>query len=177
MLNLVEELAGLGQTDVFPHMEGLPHLRDLDPEACYAWWEIVVTTSQSENAIRDIFIFVEDQAELKVVPLADRDGGAKRLGDILVDRGEVSPSDLRDALGSQKRLGEVLVEKRIVTKPQIESALVEQEHLKVDFDTCSAREPLRSPGTPRPHLCAGVEPVQMGFQGGSRGAGQDFAST
>ncbi len=70
VLNLVEELAGLGQADVFPHMEGLPHLRDLDPEACYAWWEIVVTTSQGENAIRDIFIFVEDQAELKVVPVA-----------------------------------------------------------------------------------------------------------
>ena len=38
---------------------------NLDPEACYAWWEILVTRPVDENAIRDIFIFVEDQAELR----------------------------------------------------------------------------------------------------------------
>jgi two-component system chemotaxis sensor kinase CheA len=131
VLNLIEELSGLGQADVFPHMEGVPRLREMDPEACYAWWEILLTAPVDENAIRDIFIFVEDQSELRVAAVAGGDEGeVRRLGDILVDRGAVSAGALRDALGSQKRLGEVLVENRIVSKPQVESALVEQEHLK-----------------------------------------------
>jgi two-component system chemotaxis sensor kinase CheA len=131
VLNLVEELAGLGQADVFPHMEGLPPLDSIDPETCYAWWEILLTAKIDENAIRDVFIFIAEKAGLRIELAADSvEGEDKRLGDILVDRGEVSASDLRDALGSQRKLGEVLVEKHVVSQPQVEAALVEQEHFK-----------------------------------------------
>jgi two-component system chemotaxis sensor kinase CheA len=131
VLNLIEELAGLGQADVFPHVEDIPPLGSMEPEACYAWWEVLLTTTVDENAIRDIFIFVEDQSELGIVPVPEPDEGeTKRLGAILVDRGLLSAGALRAALGSQKKIGEVLVENQSVTKPQVESALVEQEHLK-----------------------------------------------
>ncbi len=131
VLNLVEELAALGRADVFPHMEDVPPLGALDPESCYAWWEVLLSGPIDENSIRDIFIFVEDQADLRVEQVKEEaDGSSKRLGDILVDRGAVSPGALREALGSQKKLGEVLIEKNLVSTPQVESALVEQEHLK-----------------------------------------------
>jgi two-component system, chemotaxis family, sensor kinase CheA len=131
VLNLIEELSALGDADVFPHLEGIPPLESLDPELCYAWWEILLTATVDENAIRDIFIFVEGQCELRVEALPESvDDAASRLGDILVDRGAVSPGMLRDALGSQKKLGEVLVESHILSKPQVDSALVEQAHLK-----------------------------------------------
>lgn len=131
VLNLVEELAALGQADVFPHMEDLPAIAELDPESCFAWWEVMLTAAIDENAIRDIFIFVEDQCELRIERVAEgTEGAPKRLGDILVDRGDVTPGVLREALGSQKKLGEVLVDKKLVSKPQVESALVEQEHFK-----------------------------------------------
>jgi two-component system chemotaxis sensor kinase CheA len=131
VLNLVEELAGLGQADLFPHIEAIPPLESLDPETCYCSWDAVLTTDKGPNAIRDVFIFVEDLADLHLEPVVDRAAeGSKRLGEILVERGAVSAEALRDALGSQKKLGEVLVEKNIVSKPQVESALVEQEHLK-----------------------------------------------
>jgi two-component system, chemotaxis family, sensor kinase CheA len=128
VLNLVEELAALGQAGVFPHMEDIPPLSALDPESCYVWWEILLTTDLDENAIRDIFIFVADQAELRIDPVIE--GEAMRLGEILLDRGAVSEKNLREALGSQKKLGQVLVEKNLLSKPQVESALVEQEHFK-----------------------------------------------
>jgi len=134
VLNLVEELAGLGQATVFPHTESIPNLDSIDPEKCYCYWDIILTTTKDENAIRDVFIFVENHAEIRVeriveAPL-DEEGRSKRLGEILVDRGIVSAATLKDALSSQKKLGEVLVEKHVASKPQIESALVEQEHLK-----------------------------------------------
>jgi len=131
VLNLVEELAALGQADVIPHMEQLPSLAELDPESCYIWWEILLTAAVDENAIRDIFIFVEDLSELKIeVASGKSEDEPVRLGEILVDRGDVSSGDIREALGSQKKLGEVLVESKIVSRPQVESALAEQEHLK-----------------------------------------------
>jgi two-component system chemotaxis sensor kinase CheA len=146
VLNLIEELAALGQADVIPHMEKLPSLAELDPEACYTWWEILLTAAVDENAIRDIFIFVEDLSELKIdVASGKPEGEPVRLGEILVDRGDVSSGAIREALGSQKKLGEVLVEQKIVSKPQVESALAEQEHLKkvqeraVESSTASIR--------------------------------------
>jgi two-component system, chemotaxis family, sensor kinase CheA len=131
VLNLIEELASLGVADVFPHMEKVPRLEALDGETCYAWWEVLLTAAVDENAIRDVFIFVEDLSELKieVVPIVG-EGETRRLGDILVDRGDVSRKDVAEALDSQKKLGEVLIENKLVSKPQVESALVEQEHLK-----------------------------------------------
>ena len=135
VLNLVEELAGLGQADVYPHVAAVPPLDSLDPELCYVAWDIVLTTSADLNALRDVFIFVEDQCELRIEKVADtlangNGGPPKRLGEILLDRGAVSAEALHAALNSQRKLGEVLVEKNILTRPEVESALAEQAHLK-----------------------------------------------
>jgi len=134
VLNLIEEVAGFGQAAIYAHTEDIPAFGTLDPETCYMYWDIIITTQKTENDIRDVFIFVEDRCELRIEKIdgetLDEEGRAKRLGAILVERGLVSRADLRDALGSQRKLGEVLVEKKIVSKPEIDSALVEQEHLK-----------------------------------------------
>jgi two-component system, chemotaxis family, sensor kinase CheA len=131
VLNLVEELSKLGIADSFPYISRVPSLEELEPECCYTWWEILLTAKVDENAIRDIFIFVEDLSELKIEVVVEGGAGEpKRLGDILVERGAVSPGDITEALDSQKKLGEVLVENKVVSMPQVESALVEQEHMK-----------------------------------------------
>ncbi len=135
VLNLLEEISGLGQAENYPDTSMIPELDSLDPESCYCTWDSVLTTTGGENEIHDVFIFVADQAEIGIerIDIASRinpGAGTKRLGEILVERGAVSGEALREALSSQKRLGEVLVEKHIVSKPQIESALMEQEHLK-----------------------------------------------
>jgi two-component system chemotaxis sensor kinase CheA len=134
VLSLVEELARLGQADIFPHTEGMPRLAELDPEVCYCWWDVLLTGEIDENTIRDVFIFVADQAELKIETVECEEGpegaNAKRLGDILIERGEATPESIREALETKRKLGEVLVERKVVSKQQVESALVEQEHLK-----------------------------------------------
>ena len=65
-LGLLAELRSLGPCQVVAHTGDIPRLEDLSPEACYVAWEVLVTTEQGANAIRDVFIFVEDRCELRV---------------------------------------------------------------------------------------------------------------
>ncbi len=142
VLNLVEELASLGEAATYAHAESIPLLEDLAAESCFCAWDIILTTAKSENDIKDVFIFVEDHAEIRIERISeegmDEEGRAKRLGEILIERGLVTRADLRAALGSQKKLGQVLVESKILSKPEVDSALVEQEHLKKVQDKTEA---------------------------------------
>ena len=65
-LLLLRELGEMGKMQVTANMAALPPLSDLDPERCYVSWEIVLTTALSGEAIRDVFIFVEDCCELTI---------------------------------------------------------------------------------------------------------------
>ncbi len=65
-LLLLKELRGLGTCSVVAHTEAIPGIEDLDPEVCYVRWEAVLTTHKDINAVRDVFIFVEDDCELRI---------------------------------------------------------------------------------------------------------------
>lgn len=69
-LLLLRELHGLGRMTVAASMEELPPLQDLDPERCYVTWEILLTTRATADAIRDVFIFVEDTCQVRIEPCA-----------------------------------------------------------------------------------------------------------
>ena len=47
-------------------MDDLPDLAEMDPEACYTSWDIILTTTSDINIIRDVFIFVEDSSDVSV---------------------------------------------------------------------------------------------------------------
>ena len=67
---LLRELRELGKCTVVAHAEGIPALYDLDFEQCYTWWEIGLTTSTGEDAIHDVFIFVEADSGLLIERIA-----------------------------------------------------------------------------------------------------------
>ncbi|MDR3750024.1 MAG: chemotaxis protein CheA [Terracidiphilus sp.] len=67
-LLLINELRQLGGLSVKASMAALPTLAELDPERCYVSWEMVLATSADRDAIRDVFIFVEDSCELAIEP-------------------------------------------------------------------------------------------------------------
>ena len=54
-------------------MAAVPPLGELDPERCYVSWEMVLATAAGRDAIRDVFIFVEDSCELTIDPDSRRD--------------------------------------------------------------------------------------------------------
>lgn len=134
-LSLINELRGLGTAHVVAQFDGIPPLADLTPENCYIYWDVILTTTHGEDSIRDVFIFVEDDCDIKIElidksGLIDKEAGYKKLGDILVERGDLSPVEMQKVLMLQKRFGELLVEQGIISSEKVQSALVEQQHVK-----------------------------------------------
>ncbi|MHB8810753.1 MAG: chemotaxis protein CheA [Desulfobulbaceae bacterium] len=134
-LLLLSELRALGECTVVARTDDIPELTEFNPESCYVSWEIILTSGCDENAIRDVFIFVEDTCELAIEKIFAHDATTdcddyKRLGEILLDRGAVTPEDLRAVLAKQKPLGQQLVEAKIVTPEYVDAALSEQKHVR-----------------------------------------------
>jgi two-component system, chemotaxis family, sensor kinase CheA len=65
---LLRDLRELGDCEVEAHSDDVPPLGAIQPDACYFWWTIKLRTSADENAIKDVFIFVEDGATLEIEP-------------------------------------------------------------------------------------------------------------
>ncbi len=132
---LLNELRALGTCAITAQTEHIPLLDKLEPESCYTYWDIVLTTSMGVNAIKDVFIFVEDDIELKIEMI---DQGAnvaeleddKKLGDILVERGDADKDTIDKALSGHKKIGELLVAAGVVAPDKIQAALAEQQHIR-----------------------------------------------
>jgi two-component system chemotaxis sensor kinase CheA len=67
-LLLLRELRELGPLRLQLDATGIPPLSEIDPERCYVAWDLTLTTAAGWDAIRDIFIFIEDDCELRVEP-------------------------------------------------------------------------------------------------------------
>lgn len=65
-VQLFSALGDLGRYLVLGNTDALPALAVLDPECCYLRWDLLVATSADEPALRDLFIFVEDDCELGI---------------------------------------------------------------------------------------------------------------
>jgi two-component system chemotaxis sensor kinase CheA len=96
-LLLVRELAGMGTLTACAIVDKIPPLRELEPERCYVSWELELSTAASADAIRDVFIFVEDQCELSIEPMAAvADNSAGLIADEAPCRGDVIAKALEE---------------------------------------------------------------------------------
>ncbi len=133
---LLSELRDLGDCAVTAHTENIPVLEDMDPEGLYIFWDAVLTTDKGLNAVRDVFIFVEDDADITIETILDEDDFTSaemprpKLGEILLKHGDISGEALHQALGSQKRIGEILVEEKIASRASVTAALTEQNQIR-----------------------------------------------
>jgi two-component system chemotaxis sensor kinase CheA len=130
---LLKDLLSLGACRITADVDAVPDLWEMDPEECYTSWDIIVSTPADINALKDVFIFVEDDCELKIETICEssslEDLPRKRLGEMLVQRGDATPEQVSRVLGKQKRLGEMLVDEGVVTPGKVRGALMEQQHL------------------------------------------------
>ncbi len=143
VLRTLEELGTL--REVKPHLEGLPRLRDLDPERCYVSWTVRLETHQSAEAIRAACAFAAAMVELTIErepvsptgsaassPSLPTSGGSENpglrvldpveLAHFLVKRGILRAESTLDALARHHRcrptLGELAVELGLMTNDQ-----------------------------------------------------------
>ncbi|MBI4979237.1 MAG: chemotaxis protein CheA [Spirochaetes bacterium] len=127
---LFSEIKRMGDCVIIALQHVAP-LDEIDAELCYSSWAITLCSDKDKNAIRDVFIFVEDVSDVSIEVI---DTGSavsateeyKRIGDILVERGDISEEDLADIIRSRKMIGEIAVEKGYVSEAQVAAALAEQ---------------------------------------------------
>ena len=134
-LLLLDELTELGESLVLPHVEDVPALEAINPENCYAGWDVLLLTRSDENDIRDVFIFVENDSELLIQKVPENEfsyieGESPKLGTILLNRGDISEKALTKLLGKQKRLGEMILESKVASPEAVDDALKEQSFIK-----------------------------------------------
>ncbi len=163
-LVLIGELAELGDAQVVAQIEAIPVLEEAEAELCYTYWDVILTTEEDENAIRDVFIFVEDESDLRIELIddgghLDNEKSHKMLGEILVERGDLSPDVLKCVLSGQKRLGEKLVEAELVKPGQVASAVAEQKALERQRQQRQGQEAASSIRVPADRLDALVDLV------------------
>ncbi len=130
---LIAELLDMGEAKVIAHTTNVPMLEMFEPEKCYTFWDIILTTSKDENDIKDVFIFVEDDSDIKITEIDDFGGEPdcyKRLGEILLEKGDITKEQLDEVIQQRRFLGEELQKKGLVSPDAVESALQEQAHIK-----------------------------------------------
>lgn len=129
-LDLLEDIKRLGDCVITAMINTPEDLEAFDPEDCFVYWDIVLTTSRQINDIKDIFIFIEDKSDIQIQPIDDLDDNYKKLGDILVEKGDLKEEQVEELLSDHKKFGEKAVEKGLVEKEKVESALKEQNFVR-----------------------------------------------
>lgn len=128
---LLYDLADIGACTFVPRTEKVPDLEDLSPESCYLFWDIMLTTTRGINAVRDVFIFVEDKCEIVIEALEEKiatspEESVPGQGDILVEQEGSEGKILSDEFYTHKTMGERPVESDALFGEKLESSLPEQ---------------------------------------------------
>jgi two-component system chemotaxis sensor kinase CheA len=81
-VTLLDDLRAIGQAHITVHVDQVPLLPLLEAEHCYLWWEILLVTEQDQAAIKDVFVFVEDDCDVSIRLLEDQAESVALLGSI-----------------------------------------------------------------------------------------------
>jgi two-component system chemotaxis sensor kinase CheA len=102
-LALIEELSGLGRMWLRYHDADIPPLEALSPERAYGWWDLLLVTNKGEDAIRDVFIFVEDEGGVRIRLISEltmRGGDSEELMNMIEASRSLGPDVVADKLST-----------------------------------------------------------------------------
>lgn len=106
-LLLLDQLRALGVCAVTALTETVPPLDHLDPLACHLAWEVVLTTGAPRAAIDEVFVFLREDMDLTVEPLAEPvPPEPERPGDPAADSVRVAAGRLDELMD---RVGELVI--------------------------------------------------------------------
>ena len=143
---MFEALEDFGNLDVQPDCTELPALAELNPELLHINWQIGLTSDCSEDDVKEIFEWVEDECDLSVSPLCVTPPAGWRVefipGEDIVQTGN-EPSLMLETLTD---LGELTVEANLSNLPSLADLNPEliylswQLTLESDCDEAAVRE-------------------------------------
>jgi two-component system chemotaxis sensor kinase CheA len=125
---MLNELRELGRCTVITHSESIPELEEIEPEACYTYWDVLLTTTAGMNAIKDIFIFIEDNCELKidVVDISDNldiEEVHKRFGKLILEKEKPAEENSEKLLINKQNGNDYLKDSNDITKSVLPGTL------------------------------------------------------
>jgi two-component system chemotaxis sensor kinase CheA len=101
-VTLLDDLRELGQAHVTAHVEQVPILASLEAEHCYLWWEILLVTDRDQAAIEEVFVFVDDECDVRIRLSGDQDDVAL-LGSVPPEMFELFVLECEDHLEGIER--------------------------------------------------------------------------
>ena len=151
-LSFIRYLAGLGEIiGIETIADAIPPADEMDPESCYIGFEIRLQTRASKTDIENVFSFVRDECDLRILPpqsnaadylrhIKELPEDTLRLGEMLVRCGALTQSEIDHGLLAQSAsaaaqqtgdrphppLGEILVDNKVVHKEIVDAAIARQ---------------------------------------------------
>ncbi len=151
-LSFIRYLTKLGEiVDLTTFSHAMPAAQEMDPEASYLGFEIILKSDASKESIESVFEFVREYSHIHILPLENRipyyveliqslGEDNAQLGALLLKSGVITQRELDDALKAQQmqaqseipaaRIGEILVDQKVVQQPLVNAALEKQQQIK-----------------------------------------------
>jgi two-component system chemotaxis sensor kinase CheA len=102
-VTLLDDLRALGQAHITAHADQVPLLASLEAEHCYLWWEILLVTDRDQAAVKEVFVFVEDECELSIRQREDQAAAVALLGSVPTEAFELFVAECEDLLEGIER--------------------------------------------------------------------------
>ncbi|WP_301102561.1 chemotaxis protein CheA [Propionivibrio sp.] len=153
-LSFIRYLGSLGEIiGIETIADAIPAAADMDPESCYLGFEIRLQTKATKADIENVFNFVSEECDLRILPphsnvadyirlLKELPEDPMRIGEMLVRCGALTQGEIDQGLQAQKTgsaatarecdqppLGEILVESKVVHKEIVDAAIVKQTQI------------------------------------------------
>jgi len=127
--------------------DAMPAGPDMDPESCYLGFEIAFVSAADKTTIDNVFDFVRDDCQIRILPPHSRVSEylrlidelpeeSARLGEMLVHCGSITAQELEHALHAQTQaaptgrpIGEILVDQGLVRPVVVAAALSKQKQI------------------------------------------------
>lgn len=97
-VTLLDDLRELGAAHVTAHADLVPRVHSLEAEQCYLWWEILLISDRDQDAIKEVFIYVEDDCDLRIQLREDQAATVALLGAVPADAFELFVLESEDHL-------------------------------------------------------------------------------
>jgi len=97
-VTLLDDLRELGQAHITAHVDQVPTLATLEAEHCYLWWEILLVTTRDEAAIKEVFVFAEDDCEVGIRLLEDQAAAVALFGSVPAEALELFAAECHEHL-------------------------------------------------------------------------------